>query len=238
MGVNIGNKALKDAYIGDKPIKQIYLGDKLLWQKYEYIQDGLVFQLDCADYNPTLNTWVDKIGGVSFAMSNVTVDSLGGVVFNGTNSKGVASVGLNNPVNTSTIEVAIYVRANKSQFVLESGVYNTIMYGFHNSTTTCLCNMSNTTKYYNTIPITTGFIANSVHYGSSPANIVNGNVGSFASSGTYWSKNGSVAYLGARSNNAANYYMNGIIYQIRIYNRLLTADEMIRNQRIDMQKYI
>ena len=42
MGVNIGNKALKDAYIGDKPIKKIYLGDKLLWQKYdveiEYLQ--------------------------------------------------------------------------------------------------------------------------------------------------------------------------------------------------------
>lgn len=35
MGLNIGNKALKDAYIGDKPIKKIYLGDKLLWQKYD-----------------------------------------------------------------------------------------------------------------------------------------------------------------------------------------------------------
>ena len=35
MGINIGNKELKDAYIGDKPIKKIYLGDKLLWQKYD-----------------------------------------------------------------------------------------------------------------------------------------------------------------------------------------------------------
>ena len=201
-----------------------------------YIQDGLVFHLDCADYNPTLNTWVDKIGNVSFAMSNVTVDSLGGVVFNGSSSKGVASVGLNNPVNTSTIEVAIYVRSNRSQFVLESGVNNTIMYGFHNTTYNCLCSMT-AQKNYNTIPITTGFIANSVHYGSSPANIVNGNVGSFASSGTYWSKTLSVAYLGARSNNAANFYMNGIIYQIRIYNRLLTAEEMIHNQQIDICKY-
>jgi hypothetical protein len=33
MGVNIGNKALKDAYIGNKPIKKIYLGNKLLWQR-------------------------------------------------------------------------------------------------------------------------------------------------------------------------------------------------------------
>lgn len=203
----------------------------------DYIQNGLMFHLDCADYNPTLNTWVDKIGNVSFAMSNVTVDSLGGVVFNGSSSKGIASVGLNNPVNTSTIEVAIYVRSNRSQFVLESGVLNTIMYGFHNSTKNCLCNMSNTMKYYNTIPITTGFIANSVHYGSSPANIVNGNVGSFASSSTFWSKYGSVAYLGARSNGSTQFYFNGIIYQIRIYDRLLTADEMIHNQQIDMRKY-
>ena len=36
MGLNIGNKALKDAYIGDKPIKKIYLGDKLLWQRLPY----------------------------------------------------------------------------------------------------------------------------------------------------------------------------------------------------------
>lgn len=36
MGVNIGNKELKDAYIGDKPIKKIYLGDKLLWQRLPY----------------------------------------------------------------------------------------------------------------------------------------------------------------------------------------------------------
>lgn len=33
MGINIGNKELKDAFIGNKPIKQIYLGNKLLWQK-------------------------------------------------------------------------------------------------------------------------------------------------------------------------------------------------------------
>ncbi len=206
-------------------------------QDEDYIQYGLVFHLDCANYNPTLNTWVDKKGGVSFATSNVTVDSLGGVVFNGTNSKGVASVSLNYPVDTSTIEVAIYVRASKSQFVLESGGSNTIMYGFHNTTANCLCSMS-TNKNYNKIPISTGFIANSVHYGSSPANIVNGNIGSFASSGTYWSKSGSVAYLGSRSTGTyGNFYLNGIIYQIRIYNRLLTTDEMIHNHQIDMNKY-
>lgn len=33
MGVNIGNKTLKDAYIGNKPIKKIYLGNKLIWEK-------------------------------------------------------------------------------------------------------------------------------------------------------------------------------------------------------------
>ena len=36
MGVNIGNKTLKDAYIGNKPIKKIYLGNKLLWQRLPY----------------------------------------------------------------------------------------------------------------------------------------------------------------------------------------------------------
>lgn len=67
MGVNIGNKALNDAYIGDKPIKQIYLGNKLLWQKYdaeiEYLEGSGTQYIDTG-YIPNNNTRIECVYNV------------------------------------------------------------------------------------------------------------------------------------------------------------------------------
>lgn len=60
MGVNIGNKTLKDAYIGNKPIKKIYLGDKLLWQRLPYDAEIEYLRTDNTAYirlaNITINS--------------------------------------------------------------------------------------------------------------------------------------------------------------------------------------
>lgn len=42
-------------------------------------------------------------------------------------------------------------------------------------------------------------------------------------------------FVGSRSIN--NAFFKGTIYQIRIYNRALTQQEIINNQTIDMQRY-
>ena len=72
MGVNIGNKTLKDAYIGDKPIKQIYLGDKLLWQRLpydaeiEYLESSGTQFINIPNVIPTN---YDKVSGQLFGNS-------------------------------------------------------------------------------------------------------------------------------------------------------------------------
>lgn len=201
-----------------------------------YIQDGLVFHLDCADYDSTLNTWVDKIGSVSFAMSNVSVDSLGGAVFNGTNSKGVASVALNNHIDTSTIEVAIKVNSSKTQFVLDSGISYAIGYGFYNNNTEVIYSMAVSRSIANVPNILGNLLTNSIcGVGLQKLNVVNGNIGTFDSNSNGWSISQNYATIGVRGNNYQRF--DGTIYQIRIYNRHLTKDEMIYNQQIDMRKY-
>lgn len=47
-----------------------------------------------------------------------------------------------------------------------------------------------------------------------------------------WSNVGSVATLGGRQS-GSHYYFNGKVHSIRVYNRRLTKEEMLHNQRID-----
>lgn len=201
--------------------------------KQGYIQDGLVFHLDCADYNPTLNTWVDKIGNVSFAMSNVTVDSLGGIMFNGSNSRGTSNASVRCPVDASTIEIAINTSKTRNQFIFDSGTSGSFAYAFYNSNVICVITSARRCPIINSI--SDGFLTNSVHYGNNLLHVENGNVGSFTSQIDSWAYQNKPASIGVRSNNT--YWFLGTIYQIRIYNRHVTADEMIHNQRIDMRKY-
>jgi hypothetical protein len=202
-------------------------------QDEDYIQDGLVFHLDCADYNPTLNTWIDKIGNVSFTMSNVTVDSLGGIMFNGSNSGGTSNVSVRCPVDTSTIEIVINASKARNQFIFDSGTSGSLAYTFYNRNVICGITTKRRCPIINSI--SNGFLTNSVHYGSNLLHVENGNIGSFTSQDDYWSYRNKPASIGVRSDNT--YWFLGTIYQIRIYNKHLTADEMIHNQRIDMRKY-
>lgn len=201
----------------------------------DYIQDGLAFHLDCADCDLTQGVWIDKKGGVSFAMSNVSVDSLGGVVFNGSNSRGTSNASVRCPVDTSTIEVAIRASKTRNQFVFDSGVAYSMCYAFYNSL--CICSKTLRTNCLNisSLGSSSDFLTNSLHFGTDKFHIENGNIGTFNSKIDYWGNQQYFATIGQRNDNT--YKFLGTIYQIRIYNRLLTAEEMIHNQQIDMHKY-
>ena len=78
MGLNIGDKALKDAYIGDKPIKQIYLGNNLLWQRLpydaeiEYLESSGTQYINIPNVIPTNydNTFETKITFLGYSSTN------------------------------------------------------------------------------------------------------------------------------------------------------------------------
>lgn len=189
----------------------------------DYIQDGLVFWLkgDTA----TLNEWVDVVSNKSFTMHNISLTN-GGVVFNGSNSYGecVGSIGFNSSVGTIEL-VSNHNVGNQYQWLFHSPS-NTIMFAFY---TGKLFNR-HLGPFYQII--NTGFHTvssnDSMCYQDGIAAQKNGTSGGSAKSGNI--------FVGCRTKNDGCWF-KGTIYQIRIYNRILTEEEVLHNAAIDMNKY-
>ena len=192
-----------------------------------YISNGLVFHLDGAD--ATTTSWVDRVGGVVFNMSNVVCDGKG-VYFKGTkNSYGHSSTIFRYLWNNSTIEVVIH-KTQASGFVFQS-VGNSIAYigdaGYVNYTHGASHKRSAVTGNMQLNKTITHSINNDIEF-------FNGKQYGF-SSGDTWGNQSNGTWLGIRA--GSDYLMKGYIYQIRIYNRKLSATEILFNQDQDRKKY-
>lgn len=93
---------------GSTEIIKVYQGLQLLWEKQggpsvgDYIQDGLVFQLDGMDKGNVEGVWKDLIQGREFTLNNCTLNS-NNVEFNGTDSYCMSSDTIS--YETYTLEV-------------------------------------------------------------------------------------------------------------------------------------
>ena len=199
----------------------------MMQQQKSYIKDGLVFQLVGEDATST--NWIDRIGKKEFILSNCTLGNKC-VCFNGTNSFGQSGV-FGWDADTSTIEIVFKQNnANNYQLMFISPTANTIAFGTTGGKG-CLW-VSNNPHSYPTITYNDKIKTVSIN-----ANLSYYNLNSVSKGGRdYWSNNGSHTYIGCRKEPNQDFF-NGNIYQIRIYNRLLTADEIIYNQKIDIKKY-
>lgn len=211
-----------------------------------YIADGLIFHLDGAD--ATNSTWVDKIGNKSFALTDCTANADGSVTFNGTTSVGLCT---EHPIigNNWTIEVVYNnTLGSGNQFIFSWEDFRETNYGisyaFWNSQTKII-----NALYYQSsgsdknfacaeVDFTPGIKVHSITSGSL-RNIQNGVTKGWGQViGFRHEGNTSKMQIGARFFiQQGDSFFAGKIYQIRIYNRALTADEISWNQAIDMDKY-
>lgn len=213
-----------------------------------YIAGGLVFHLDGAD--ATSSSWVDKIGNKSFALTDCTVNADGSVSFNGTSSKGLCS---ESPVvgDDWTIEVVYNnTLGTGNQFLFSWQNYRATNYGI------CYAFWNTQQKiinalYFNAagsdrnfacaeVDFTPGIKVHSITSGSL-RNVQSGTANGWGQTiGFRHEATSMKMQLGARYQ-PHNEYLDGLfagkIYQIRVYNRALTADEISWNQAIDMDKY-
>jgi hypothetical protein len=198
----------------------------------DYITDGLVFHLDCAD--ATTTEWVDKVGGYVFSLNGVSLDDdRGGVVF----PRGAYGVHTGTgPFTASQYMIEAVFKFNGNSVNPNQGVFtNQIDDGI----------ALGTYQYKIWTSIVTqkalwGFIGNNdTHTISVNPNTYcyinktaqgKGNLDSFAKA------NKANMYIGCRGENG--YLMTGTIYQIRIYDRALTEEEIFHNQDIDIKRYI
>ena len=222
-GVTVPSSALIDDYAD--LVEQISGGGE------DYVQSGLIFHLDGS--NATTSQWVDKAQGITFNMANVVLAN-GGVVFNGSSSKGTSSVPLYNASYLcGTIEVVISTNSpSTTQFVLDPGNTFSMAYGLLSGRALCFMSGPGSSTTQNSAIIGSGVFVQTVV--KSSLNYINGSPSSFGAADA-WSKNNSYITIGCRNNNSS--YFNGTIYQIRVYARELTVSEILHNHTIDIAKY-
>lgn len=231
----IGMNKIGGMYLGDTKIAKAYLGDNLVYQKTGaqtgYVTSGLVFHLDGED--ATTAQWVDRVGGIAFTMNNVTLDGNGGVVFNGSSSYGNYPNNLDFPSSSHTIEITLNkTNPTSLQVAFMINASNKLAFGYSSDGTYIVTKSgnSNARSTWRTT-INTGIHVFSV----TPSGAYNnGSTMTALGSDTWYLRTGGT-FVGSRS--ADNAFFKGTIYQIRVYNRALTADEIKHNQSIDIEKY-
>ena len=202
-----------------------------------YIRNGLVFQLDGIDKG-TDNTskWVDLVGGITFTEvggNNIhdtnCITLPGSRRLTGSSSPAFAST-------THTIEIAMYpqqvgwqgiVAFKPSSVALYQDGDNYIHGGYMQGTSS-------------NFPRTNGKVstANKVYLlGFARGNYMLNGAYSTSTMATANRSGMASSVIGSLSSTANSYTFKGKIYAIRVYNRLLTEDELRHNQQVDNERF-
>ena len=197
--------------------------------RLEYITDGLVFHMDGLNKGSNPNYWTDTVGGLQFAYVTGVTPSNNGIVFESEHNPFIRSnTGIDFPCRTHTIEIVcsrirgmLFFNSSEGQIALGM-LGDTLLYGV---------------KYYMApIPIVNRNIPSCISICDGAA-AINGVSAQGSGNVTFWSDDSSnVITIGGRSLRP-DYNFVGTIYDIRIYNRKLSIEEMIYNQKIDNDRY-
>ena len=239
--LKLGTDNIGAMYLGTTRVGKCFLGSDLVYNSASdvpavvepYIDDGLVLWLDCAD--ATTSVWTDKIGNRTINLYNVTKDNIGGVSFNGSSSYGKYANSINYSRSSCTIEAVIKSVADK-----EGGIFCDTQGGLSllfNSAGSVANGASKAYDFSKWNAVIAGLhvitLANNVGYEDGVLLTTNGT----ASLGG----NDTGTYLGRRdvntNKNGVRSPFEGTIYQVRIYNRLLTQEEIAYNHGVDIRKY-
>ena len=188
--------------------------------KLRYIEDGLVFWLDGIEKGASDGTWVEKIHGTIFSGDATSVDK--GFNFNG--GQRMSGSWVNGTSSYFTVEVC-YTATTGKHFVWGVGKSGSrVPLYFDNS------GAITTIQNLNTFQRPSGVLSNKTVSINQDRGTYNG-VNMTKNSGVdYWtaSPNNSTVYIGKGDSGGAFYSpLTGTIYAIRVYNRRLTAEEML-----------
>lgn len=195
----------------------------------DYVKDGLVLM-----WNPlTANSQEWKTWDSQWIYKNngKVIISDSGIPYFPTSAAYNGTTGLSNQIyNTFTIEIVIKDKSTNGN--------NRVYYG--SSGSLCMGTLSGDRGYLNSTANTVAFpikndglrhtvsIANNVCYVDG-AKINSGGTNNWGNAAN------AKFFIGAGASNYNNFI--GYIYEIRIYNRLLTSNEILHNQEIDMDVY-
>lgn len=194
-----------------------------------YVQDGLFMWLDGIDKGPDNTAWVDKVNGYSFA-NNGAVFNSDHIYLNGSSYLAGAVIPTFPLTANGTIEVVYENEGGYGVIIMPpSGTGGQICFGIISGYGLMWSSGYNRPKY-----------SDAPAKGSVSISLARaiGNGVALTQNGTSYLSNGSSkpAYIGKRDYGAGNLF-TGKIYCIRIYNRQLTQDEVLKNLKIDNDRF-
>lgn len=194
----------------------------------DYIQDGLVFQLDGIEKGSDNTRWTDLVGNKYFTLTSHSAAYDNYIRMDGSGYISQNSAAINVLATEGTIEVCVDREAGSVVYIPNVNTYLSFMFGSGGFT----IRPAQTSNQFTYGSNKTGKLTTSFNWNFG---LVNGK--KLTSKGNNnWNKNTSVATIGGRNNGTA-YYYTGKIYAIRIYNRQLTEEEMRHNQHIDNVRF-
>lgn len=207
-----------------------------------YITDGLIFYLDGIEKGDTSGVWTDLINGVVFSVKKA------GVVFNSDNvqigsSSNICLYNTQSYVYTSsltgTIEACyrdVPTTGDRTVFYAQGNSTTSICFEFTGGNRVIFSAGNSGARPYNAAWTAEATGTYSV---SAARAFQNGVSKGFDTNKNYMSRNAAAAIVGGSGRNASTYYdtLNGKIHAIRIYNRQLTEEEILFNQRIDNTRF-
>lgn len=197
-----------------------------------YIQSGLVFQLDGIERGSNPLVWTDKKHLIEFPYSNATSVGSDYVMFDGT---GCIVSNIIPAINAyqGTIEVCIsdYTTSNCKIFCIGSyhDLIQFIIYknkiGFSNS------------NAYNSVVAISNFPTKATYSINKDTLFVNSEKFTEFTIEQFNNTNQLEIIIGSRYPDGNSWNFNGKIHSIRVYDRILTDDEILHNQDIDRQRF-
>ena len=195
----------------------------LPYDENSYIQDGLVFQLDGINKGTADGTWTDLKGGLVFTNYGAVEDANGFTFANNAYMRIESSF---SPNENYTIESSFY--CTTKGVVISSGgdqKYNLFMYlsdGLF---------LQHTNKYNYDITMN----SNSIVSVNDSLGYINGRIAQRLSQSDYWGSEGT--NIGCSYYGTSRRWFSGKIYAIRVYNRKLTSEELLYNQKVDNVRF-
>ena len=221
--------------------------------KYCPYSPGLAFWLDGIDKGPVDNHWTDLINGVSFmpqweyqGQTSGTTPEFNdkGVYFNGSSWLINTSNTLNFNTSTCTIECVYHLMgASATQCLFYNYTASNILFALCGSKN--IITSQGDSKVLNVTLSGSSYVAKdyivSTQGATGGESLVN-----LRTNQNYTIGSGDYLYSGRMGNavgmyptgsNTAQWLFTGTIYSIRIYNRQLSAAEMVYNQKIDNKRF-
>lgn len=253
--IKINNTDISNIKVGDQQVDRVYAGQTVVWQNggpgpRDYVQSGLVFQLDGVDKGTNSGYWTDLIDGVQFQLHQNAVVNSNNVQFNNSPCVYNGKLDFDTSVYNGPWTIECCIQANSYnpdfQFVLYPGADYLGMINIRNTGSKYCIQIgggkwsSLDAKFDNNPPYSMTFTSrhHSADHVVNPISdiIINGQYTNIQDNTGYAYDESDKTILGAQRS-TGEYPFNGKIYSIRIYNRLLTDAEVAKNQQLDIQRF-